>query len=45
MQDSVDGAGLNKQLKIYSYQLQRNKKWHALKTRPEVVAKLKNKMC
>ena len=32
---SVDGAGLNGHLKIYSYQLQRNKTWHALKTRPE----------
>ena len=43
--ESVDGAELNGHLKIYSYQLQRNKKWHALETRPEVVAKLKNKMC
>lgn len=32
---SVDGAGLNGHLKIYSYQLQRNKTWDALKTRPE----------
>ena len=47
IQDAVDGAGLNGQVKIYENKPgnERKKKWNLMKTAPGVVAEVKNKMC